>query len=299
MNKKGLSILLALSMVFSLNTMAFAEEAVTEEAVVEEVAVAAEDDVVTQSEQSLGKYEDRWLDAYDKVSCNKISMNGTTLETRGQEVVFYTGNKITASRLGLRIVDTETGYAIPVKKIKLTNNKKANAVGVVNFKITSIAGIKDIGWTKKDNEGILVSDAKEAYKNIKTKFKTAKNQELSAYVMDTWIEDSVSDAYIKELKSKKKTLSAADIDKMGYIGELGAIGNCVLVTTKNGTVKKVQLPYVEYKHIKNKGRDTLMYTAKIKFKTLKKGKDYTVSGEFAVFKDSSTFTSDKPIKAKS
>ena len=241
MNKKGLSILLALSMVFSLNSMAFAEEAVTEEAVVAEEAVveeatvaSAEDEVVTQSEQSRGKYTERWIDAYDKVSCNNVSMNGTTLRANGREVVAYTGTKINADRLGLSITDTETGIRVPVKKIKLTSNKKSDAVGVVNFKITRIGSIKEVNWVAKDSEGILESDAKAAYKAIKSKFKTAKNQELSAYVMDTFIEDSVSAAYIKELKNKKKTLSAGDIDDKGYIGELGELGTCVLITAKNG-----------------------------------------------------------------
>ena len=344
MNKKGLSILLALSMVFSLNSMAFAEEALVEEEAV--VETAAEDDVeVTQSNQSKETYEERvFAIAYDPtlVSCNNVSLGSTDLKLRAEGgityeetyevqvpdeknnedeqdllpgsvktaktetetetytaygVLPYTGKKLTAERLGLTLRDTKTLYGIPVKKIKLTgSNKKATATGKVTFKVTSIGGVNDLIPNDTDAEGANIVTAKAAYKELKAKFKAGKNQEFSAYIIDSYIDDSVSDAYIKDLKSKKKSLSSGDVT---LISE----GDKILITTKNGQVKKVEIPYIEYKYKKSKLNDTGygkgdVYTAKLKFRKLKKGKDYTVSGEFAVFDSSSSYTAGGAIKAK-
>ena len=329
MNKKGLSILLALSMVFSLNSMAFAEEALVEEEAV--VETAAEDDVeVTQSNQSKETYKERVFAIADDptlVSCDNVSLGSTDLKlfadggityeeddeklpllagsvktaekytATAYGVLPYTGKKLTAERLGLTLYDTKTLYSIPVKKIKLTgNNKKATATGKVTFKVTAIGGVNDLIPNATDEEGANIVTAKAAYKELKAKFKAGKNQEFSAYIIDSYIDDSVSDAYIKDLKSKKKSLSSGDVT---LISE----GNKILITTKNGQVKKVEIPYIEYKYKKSKLNDNgygkgEVYTVKLKFRKLKKGKDYTVSGEFAVFESSSSYTAGGAIKAK-
>ena len=310
MNKKGLSILLALSMVFSLNTFAFAEEATTEEATVEAVTeeaveVEAEDDVKTQSEQSKTDYDN--TDYSSQVSCDGVSMNGTslTVDSTTGGVTNYTGGKLTAARLGLTLNDTDTGYGIAVKSIKLTgSNKKANAVGKVTFNIKSIGGIKDVyGYnpTTGGSYAVTLADAKDALKALKTKFKTAKSQELSAYIRPTFVSGAVSKDALTALKKLKSSISIDDLDNYGIniditAGNRPANNSAVYIQAKNGTVKKVQLVYFEYKDLTPK-TNGLVYTLKMKTKTLKKGTDYTVSGDSAVFKDSTTFTAAGPIKA--
>ena len=290
MNKKGLSILLALSMVFSLNTFAFAEEA---------VVTTANEDVEVQYDYEGSDDEKNIEDMYKaEQSVNKKvqSVNGTTITASiGKPIVTYTGSKITAARLNITLTDTDIKInglnpVIPVKKIKITDNKKATATGTVKYKISSI-----YNWKYIQNV-YTAADAKAAYKTMKSKLKSIKNTEFSAYVVPHYIESSVSMAKFKELK-KNKTLSAADIridaDGDGYTDEY--IGDTVIITTKNGSVKKVQLPVVNYKYTKQMDTDgstdaTGFYSIKLKLKTLKKGTDYTVSGAQINFKGSSSFS---------
>ena len=320
MNKKGLSILLALSMVFSLNSMAFAEEAVVDEAaVVEEVeaSVAEEDDVVTQSEQKREDYYKKVISYFDQVSCDDVALGSTSLKLHAErEIVPYIGKKLEAKRLGLTIADKNTGYTIPVKKIKLTSGKKATDMGQVKFKIASIGSMKELYYDRDNEEnkaearsarvasditdpekefegGITLAEAKSIYKDLKNQFKSGKNQEFTVYVYDGWIEDSVSAAYVKDLKAKKATLSSGDLNDTANKVYLDWF-NYVLITAKNGSVKKVQIVYPEYNYKKG----TSFYNAKIKLKTLKKGKDYSVSGDSISFSSSSTYTAAGPIKAK-
>ena len=310
MNKKGLSILLALSMVFSLNTFAFAEEAVVEEAAEEVVSV---EDTQSVNEQSVEVQDTVSDDGWTKLiasarneislSGNSVSMGSTTLEaycTLGSGGLFYyTGKKLTADRLNLAIHDTATGYSIPVKKIKITDNKKADATGVVKFQISGICGINDLGWS---GGGVQAETAKAAYKDLQTKFKSAKNEEFSVYVMPArFTQDGVvSENLFNSWKSAKKTLSTGDLlDSNGYfwIGENeGDLDSTpVMITMKNSKVKSVQIPYVEYKRAKDSsGFSSDVYTIKLKTKKLKAKKDYTVSDDnvTVIFTDSAGYSSD-------
>ena len=296
MNKKGLSILLALSMVFSLNTFAFAEEAVaTEEAIVEttasEEAEVQYDYEGDDDKKSIEEEEKGTQSADDK----KVSVNGTTINAYvGNSKPTYTGSKITAATLNIFLQDTGIEFdgkhpIIPVKKIKITDNKKATATGTVKYKITGI-----YNWKYMQNVS-TAADAKSAYKAMKSKVKSIKDTEFLAYVQSHWISSSVSMAKFKEMK-KNKTLSEDDlyIDADGD-GYNDYIGNTVIITTKNGSIKKVQLPVVNYKYTKQMYTDgstdaTGFYSIKLKLKTLKKGTDYTVSGAQINFKGSSSFS---------
>lgn len=85
MNKKGLSILLALSMVFSLNSMAFAEEAVvSEEAVVESVETSAAEDEVEVTQSADRK---KWSTSLDQAQALTSFKDGGTITISGTSLL--------------------------------------------------------------------------------------------------------------------------------------------------------------------------------------------------------------------
>ena len=283
-NKKGISILLATAMIFSLNSVAFAEEAV----------VAAEDKVEVEYDQTGGEYSQSYNEDTLSVNEKAVSMNGTTIDaTVACPIVSYTGAKITADRLGIDLYDNSVGAWIPAKKIKITDNKKATATGTVKYKIT---GIYDWRYLTPDDGNYEISNMKAKYKEIKAKLKSIKNVELTAYVEPHYIDDSVSTDFVNSLK-KNKSLSNADLKVDGNY-----VGDTVVVTTKNGNVKKVQLPIVKKKWTLAKDTDgttfQTAYKLSISLKTLKKGTDYTVSGDVITFKDSASFSGSGSFKSK-
>jgi len=275
MKKKGLSLLLALSMVFTMNAVAFAGE-----------TTEVKEDVNVQYD-----YDD--TDSYNSVSADSSqSINGTNLKVNvAAPIVSYTGSKLTAATLGITITDTSTGYSIPVKKIKLTgSNKKATATGSVTYKLSSIYNWKYITGGS-DEYGVTAAAAKAAYKTLKSQFKSAKSTEFKAYIKPHYIESSVSSTLVKSLK-KNKSLSMDDlrIDADGD-GAYEDIRDCVIVNTKSsGAVKSVQIPVATRKYYKTNGTYGNAYTLKLKLKKLKKNTDYTISGNVITFKDSSSFS---------
>lgn len=287
MKKKGLSLLLALSMVFTMNAVAFAGE-----------TTEVKEDVNVQYD-----YDDTESYNSSTVSADSSqSINGTNLKVNvADPIVSYTGSKLTAAALGITITDTSTGYTIPVKKIKLTgSNKKATATGSVTYKLSSIYNWKYIykpetiegdGYKYDVNADITATAAKAAYKTLKSQFKSAKSTEFKAYIKPHYIESSVSSTLVKSLK-KNKSLSADDlrIDADGD-GAYEDVTDCVIVNTKsNGAVKSVQIPVATYKFYKTNGTYSDVYTLKLKLKKLKKNTDYTISGNVITFKDSSSFS---------
>ena len=327
MNKKGLSILLALSMVFSLNTFAFAEEAVvTDEAVVEAVA---EDDVeVTQSQssyewsQSLDKFSDqtsfkdyvRGKTTISVGSALKLDTWGVTVHVPvedevGEEayqrvygVAFYNGKKLTPDRLGGLYVSTLDGkYSIDVKSIKL-KNAKATSTGTVQFTLKSIYGFKDLEVDGHENPNWLTSkDAKTEYKTIKAAFKAAKSQVFTAYIAPTYVADSISESALKSLKKAAKSLSAGEIQKLAEDWGISDFGYnddvaVVCIKTKNGSAKKAQLVFLEKKNLGKHYGD--VYKVKVKTRNLKSGKDFTADGDGIKFDNLDTYTANGTIKAK-
>jgi hypothetical protein len=296
MNKKGLSILLALSMVFSLNTMAFAEEAVvSEEAVVEavddEAAVTEEDVEVKKDYDDTESYNSKTVSVDSSVS------SGSARVFVGSPIVDYTGSKVTATDLGVWIEDTTSNYSVPASKIKLTgNNKKATAAGEITYKVTGIKNWKYVYSDEKGNYSLTTEEAKAAYKQLKANLKTLKNTELKAYIKPHYIYDSISSAKIKTLK-KTKGISTDDLIVDGH-----SIRDMVVVNVKNGSVKSVQLPVIKRKNTIAKNADgtsrATSYKLSISLKKLKKGQDYTVSGDVITFKDSERFSGVGSFKTK-
>ncbi len=287
MKKKGLSLLSALSMVFTMNAVAFAGETTDPTEVIKEAY--GYDDTESYNSQSTDSYVQ--------------SLNGTTLSLYvGNSTPYYTGKKITADDLGVVLYDSETKYTVPVKKIKLTGtNKKKTATGAITYKMTGIYNWKYLNDTKAD--GNYSSGAlKSAYKSIKSKFKSVKSTELKAYITPHYIESSVSATAVKTLK-KNKSLSDGDlqIDANGD-GDPESIKDCVIVNTKNSGVKSVQIPVIKRKYLQYKNsdgsHDGRAYKLKVSLKKLRKGKDYTVSGDVITFKDSSTFSGVGSFKSR-
>ncbi len=289
MKKKGLSLLIALSMVFTMNAVAFAGETTDPTEVIKE----AYDYNDTQS------YDSQSTDRYVQ------SLNGTTLSVIvGTSTPSYTGKKITAVDLGVMLYDSETKYTVPVKRIKLTGtNKKKTATGAITYKMTGINNWKYMIDTRAAGDQNYSSGAlKTAYKSIKTKFKSVKSTELKAYIKPHYIESSVSATAVKTLK-KNKSLSSGDleIDANGD-GDLESITDCVIVNTKNSGVKSVQIPVIKRKYLQYKDYEGehfgSAYKLKVSLKKLRKGKDYTVSGDVITFKDSSTFSGVGAFKSR-
>ena len=304
MNKKGLSILLALSMVFSLNSMAFAEEAVVEE---EAVVAAVEEDVEVTQSQDLRQWAiSSFVQLRKKTSFKdgKVTISGAGLKvgTSFGGVAFYHGKKTTGTDLGLYIED-EAGYGISVKGIKLTSNKKADATGEIKFKMKTLGTYKDVygpDCIVDDNvtNNVTEGEAKAAFKALKTKFKNAKNEELTAWVAPSYVRGSISEEAVKTLKSFSKKGSVSMADLGGYINNWGIrfspSNTAALIKTKNGSVKKVQLVYLSPSYVK--GSDHVM-RYRVKTKTLKKGKDYNVNGDSITFDNLDTYSGES-IKAK-
>lgn len=310
MNKKGLSLLLAVSMLFTMNSVAFAEEAVTEEATVaatEEVVVedAAESAETVDEQYDTSDATDSKGDDYESSKLTKTqSINGSskTYCIVGNTTPSYTGKKLEASSLRIRLYNQEAGYYIPVTKIK--TKAKAKATGYVTYSIAGIDTWKDIqGYVN----GALTYDipettAKALYKQAKSDLKSAKSTEFTAYIEPRYISGSVSNALIKTLK-KNKSLSYNDL-VYSYEGGTAYVGSSVIVNAKNGKVKNVKLVNVTEKQNVHdpdwgggKQRENSSYKLKISTKTLKKGVDYTVSGDVITFKGSATCNGDGVFKA--
>ena len=164
MNKKALSLLLAASMVFSMNAVAFAEEAVVADEAAEVVTVVDADEVVEVEAD----------DVVDTVSgINVQSSNTVSSETLsdGTEVTYnktplFTGKKITDAKM-LNIKATVSGLSVSsqltAEKIKLEKGVKKDKVGTVKFGITKF---------NKDQVKALPKDDK---KKVKAFYKAQKS----------------------------------------------------------------------------------------------------------------------------
>ncbi len=304
MNKKGVALLLATSMLFTMNSVAFADEAVVADEAVTVEAVeteAAEDETVDEQYDTKDSADNAATTQMEKdiaaittanSKINVQSVNGLTMKASGRSRHEYTAKKTTAADLNLWIRD-DNGYRIPVKKIKITDNKKANATGTIKYKISGIYSWKYIsGGFSSEYE------LKQKYKDFKAALKAFKSTEFQAYVEPREINDSVSSALIKTLK-KSKSLSYNDL-----VSTYGVdIDNCVVITTKNGTVKKVQLVNYDYKYIynydANAGKTIEYYKKpKITLKKLSPKTDYTVSGEYITLKGNDKYSYGGPLKSK-
>ena len=280
--KKALSLLLAAAMVFSMNSIAFAAE--TTDATVDTQVVYKDPAEVPQSGNESNSANAKAASGNAKVQ-NDLEKQGIYVEY--VEAVAATGKKIKSSSItgtkktGYTLNVSANGYRTSVKAVKIKSKAK-NAGETITYSIKKLNGAKFVtkyNPTTGKFDSLTKKDAKEGYKAIKSVLSTLKSAEFSAVICPTRLYGAVSSNYVKALG---KTVSSASLED---------IKDQIIVTKKNGQVKKVQV--VDPKMIKttsNKyglSKEGAYY--KLKFKTLKKNKDYTLSENTVVLDKSNVY----------
>ena len=121
MNKKALSLLLALSMVFSMNTIASAETTKTETPVVE-----------TQSTNSMNSRT---------VSEESVKVGSATVEVSYNKTPLFTGKKVDAAALNMTVTISAGSVSatnLKVTKIKFAKGYKKGNTGDVKFAVAKV-----------------------------------------------------------------------------------------------------------------------------------------------------------------
>ena len=277
--KKALSLLLATAMVFTMNTISFAAEKTS---TVEEQMVYDDYSMSKNMQSENAKTESANAKVYEEAA-----KAGIYFGTGVVDHVKATGSKITSKQIvGTKgyytMVVSANGYIASVKAVKVTSKTKA-AGETVTYKIKKLnlgKGVKK--FESVDSYGyysysdLVGKDAKEGAKAMKSILSTLKGYEFSANIYPTYISGAVSSNFAKDILKNGKTVSSGDANK---------INDKVVVTKKNGNVKKVQV--VVETSIKTNGLRSGEKTTSddysiIKFKTLKKGKDYEVTSDGAI-----------------
>ena len=327
MNKKALSILLAASMVFSMNISSFAAETTATEVTT----------IETQSQyksHSDNNYVSKFEKAYDAaISNNKTqSLNAQKSGVTFGSVKFWAeapaaGKKMTAKKLKDEIGNitiSVNGYQTIATDYKITSNSKTPG-STISFKVKSFGGYKYV--TKLDADGTEIpltsKQAKEGYKAIKAQKSTIKNTVFQVVLENKEFYGVVSNNFIKAIGKKAVSRNAVVNAKLD--GSNVDIRDYVVVTKKNGKIKKVQYVTLEpvseshtgYYYIgkgsdedsessegsKGGNDDTLTlkrgffkannvkqaYNVKIKLKNLKKNKDYTIENNKVVLNGSRNY----------
>jgi len=332
MRRKALSLLLAAAMVFSMNAVSFAAET-TE--TVETQAVQKESEDYTFTNDGNGNWVVIPKDVISKVAeaqkannaAQSTNANNGSFSTNAYKstktlgldfsginkfsVVAATGSKIKNSDIwdknagyswanrGFYV--SANGYKVGFKSVKITS-KGQKAGDVVKFKFNGILPAKNV--LKMDDSSVTLSEAKKAYKDLKTAFKAIKNTEYESVVCPKYISRAVSADYVNAIvkAAKKKQVSEDAISGQGPTvpNEQYNLRSSVVVTLKNGSVKKVQIPVftgvkstsrgegAKYSNGSKTGAEKDSFF-KVSYKTLKKNKDYTLSGNTVVLDPSTTY----------
>ena len=246
MNKKAISLLLAVTMVFSMNTVSFATENATSVETIE-----------TQTQYS--SYSDNNLTSkYVKAAEVAQSNNATQSINAAKNGIYFEadygipaymespapGKKMTTAKLkdeiGVLTVSVD-GYRTIVTDYKITSNSKTPG-STISFKVKNIGGWKYV--TKRDGKrwvSLTSKEAKKGYKVIK-----AKKSSIKSYVFNTVIEAKtyygvVSDNLLKSIGKKAVSRNTVTRDQeknlSGYSDDLR---DYLVVTKKNGKIKKVE-----------------------------------------------------------
>lgn len=276
--KRAISLLLVLSMVFSLNTVVFAESVAGYN---EEVGAEAQ-----VSENSISE---------NSRSSNLISgFNGKDdMAVSYCTSAYYTGKKIKASDLNITV--SVNGYIVDAKSIKIEGNNKNTSTSNI-FKIKSIdTNYKNIKYADSVryssslslNAGKNVYDtreseeagkraAKAALKAVKKDFNTyLKKSEKNSFSFDicaTYINNYVTYKSVKSLK-----ISGNSYAFNTYVDDGSwPLNNTAVIKISNSG--KIQGVYILVKGTK---RTNGTYTVK-KIK-LKKNTDYTINNSIISF----------------
>jgi hypothetical protein len=307
MNKKVISLLLSAAMIFTMNAAVFAEGNVA--SVDGEVGVETVYKNWKEYNQSVNNKTTTEQSLNEKAA-GEAAKAGVVVENFVNEI-YYTGKKVSskdivrvtneaeeeaANKFYYGLYVSANGFAAPVKAVKI-KTKGQNVGDTVTWTIKSINNANYVVSMNAAGEWATLTkkEAKEGYKSLKDALKNIKNIEFNTYITTayyTHVIDAASANAVKkggwsnELeKVFQKTIKMQD---GSYI--YGGSGTALVVTKKNGTIKKVQtVSFVQDKttHL-NKGLAKTShgnrgyYVKKLAFITLKKDKDYTISGNTVV-----------------
>ncbi len=266
--KKTLSLVIAVSMIFSTGNMVFANENTSD---ITDISSAYTIDETVDSQALIS---DNAASANAKAQSTNIRVVGIggkkDLAVEYKAAAVYTGKKIKASDLDVTV--SINGYVVDAKAIKITGSKKDVSTGNT-FKITSVASsYKNIRYSSSynsayvfDKDGSLA--AKSALRNLRSDFNTyLKKSDANKFTFE------IDPIYIKDAVTYSSLKSVSKNALVTYDPEYK---NTAVITIKNGSVKKVQVLVKGAK--RNNG------TYKTKKYTLKKNTDYTINGTIMTF----------------
>ena len=168
------------------------------------------------------------------------------------------------------------GYRVPVKKIKITKNG-IEPGDTIEYRLADIQSWKYV--VDKDGNKLSKDEAKRARKSLKESFNKIKDLNYQCVIYPYRLAGVISANYVNGVmknKVKGKIPVAVAIDyENGWRNMHGlSLVDNLTVTTVNGQITKVQIGKLEEdKH----GNSDSEYV-KVKFRTLKKNKEYHVSG---------------------
>ena len=360
--KKTLALLLAASMVFSMNSVSFAAEKTSnaneEYAEVETIRdsmsynkmVGWETNTDDDEQRShSGKASRSWY-VYGETFLKEMAVkvgDDTVFLDKG---VTYTGKKKKADDFHISV--SHNGYIYGVKAIKWDNGEgkdvkvdsQKNVVSQ-NFTIKSLKGWKYVvSWNAVtgDWESVGQTEAKKLYKQNKTSImNNLAGKKLQAYIYPLWINGYVNAQSVNKKSLKKvskytvvasenlkvSSNSASFHSDMAYIEENGKgyyasynpYVNKVIVTLKDGAVKKAQICVLSKENKKSQktkagkvgtdqygnevyypdgtknAAEATTYTYKLV--TLRKNVDYSSDKNY-VFMDKENFDSERAFNVK-
>lgn len=285
--KKALSLLLAAAMVFSSNTISFAEET-ADEGVIE---ITAEEDAETESKVSGDSVASDSRSVNDRISVSGGFNGKADMSVTYHAASYYTGKNIKASDLEITV--SVDGYIVDAKGLKIMGSKKAPAKGNT-FKIKSIdTNYKNIRYahdTKIGSTSVSADDhvydsrsgeeageraAKAALKAVKKDFnrylKKSENNSFSFDIAAVYIDRCVT---YKELKSLKVSGNSYAFDTYDE-----SMANTAVVKISNsGKVSGV--------YILARGKKRTNGTYSVRKVKLKKNSDYRITNSVLTFEGS-------------
>ena len=283
--KKALSLLLAVSMVFSMNAIAFAEET---------SSGGTEETVEVESQVSSDSAEATYSENIQSVNGSSTKFNGkadmtVTYNTNAR----YTGKTIKAIDLDLTV--SVDGYIVNAKTIKITGSKKNTSTGNT-FKIKSIdtnyknieyasdglvgstsVSAGDCVYDSRSSEEAGTTAAKAALKAVKKSFNTylkkSSDNSFEFNINAVYINDYVTYKSLKSLKVSGNSYAFNTYDE-------SLKNTAVIKINNNGKVTGV--------YILAKGSERTNGTHKVRKVKLKKNTDYKITNSVITF-DGSNF----------
>lgn len=312
MNKKVVSLLLSAAMIFTMNAAVFAEGNVA--SVDGEVGVETVYKNPSEKYQSENKKQkEQSLNEKNEKAVEEAAKAGVVVENVVDEI-YYTGKKVSskdivrvtneaeeeaANKFYYGLYVSANGFAAPVKAVKI-KTKGQNVGDTVTWTIKSINNANYVVSMNAAGEWATLTkkEAKEGYKSLKSALKNIKNIEFNTYITTgfyTHVIDAASANTVKkggwsnEIEKVFQKEIKMTYGDYSYTSKFGH-GTALVVTKKNGTIKKVQtVSFVQDKttHLnegltKTSHGNRGYYVKKLAFRTLKKDKDYTISGNTVV-----------------